>query len=154
MIHETLTQAAEFLIRKGLNHNDFTVTYSPTGGFRVFILDCASDPVGNEIREWLSKNEITLSFVHTKPFTIGLKPFVVPDPGGDKFIEFENGSAIVCGTPPNHEHNTEGTILVLSDGRRVPNAPSNHFKYKDEIVGASVYCTICGKAAIDDLMNF
>ena len=60
------------------------------------------------------------------------------------------GTAFICnGHAKDHTCNEDGGIYLLSDGRRVPDTEENFEKFKEEIVGGSVACTICGHAAID-----
>jgi hypothetical protein len=41
-------------------------------------------------------------------------------------------------------------MRVLANGERIEDTPENEEKYKNEIRGGSVACSICGRAAIDD----
>ena len=64
----------------------------------------------------------------------------------------ENGSAIICGCKKDHECNEVDTVLLLESGERVKDTKENQVKYRNEIRGGSVSCSICGMAAIDNAM--
>lgn len=66
-------------------------------------------------------------------------------------------TAMVCnGHKMNHDHvcNDDASILILSSGERVADTDSNRVKHVKEVVGGSVACSICGRAAIDSAPYF
>lgn len=69
---------------------------------------------------------------------------------GCKIIKIGEATAIICGGKPDHTCNEDGGVILLASGESVEDTPENQEKYKDEIRGGSVCCTICGRAAIDD----
>lgn len=70
-----------------------------------------------------------------------------------QLIKLENGATAFscnCGKNKNHECNEDAAVLLLANGDRVDDTPENNEKYKNEIRGGSVCCSICGHAGIDD----
>lgn len=66
-------------------------------------------------------------------------------------IKIGDSTAFVCncGKQADHECNDDNLILILSDGNRVPDTKENQQKYRNEVRGGSVACSICNRAAID-----
>jgi hypothetical protein len=74
---------------------------------------------------------------------------------GCQIIQLPEGStAIICGGKPDHVCNEDALIYLLKDGERVPVKYEDQKKFTEdhytEIIGGSVACTICGRAAIDN----
>ena len=69
---------------------------------------------------------------------------------GCKIIKIGDATAIICGGKQDHTCDEKGGILMLKSGDRVEDTPANQEKYRHEICGGSVACSICGRAAIDD----
>jgi hypothetical protein len=71
-------------------------------------------------------------------------------------IDLGNGcTAMVCNCiKTDHECNDDNILLLLKDGNRVSATDENRNKYHEEIVGGSVACSICGRAAIDSAPFF
>ena len=70
-----------------------------------------------------------------------------------QLIQLENGAtAFMCNCVKNKDHqcNEDGVVLLLADGNQIEDTKENQEKYQEQIRGASVCCTICGHAAIDD----
>lgn len=63
-----------------------------------------------------------------------------------EIVKIGDASAFVCGHQ-NHKCNSDGSVLLLSNGYEVPDTAENVEKYKDQIRGGSVACSICGKSA-------
>ena len=70
-----------------------------------------------------------------------------------EIIKIGDATAIVCGAPADHECNMDGQLLILSTGERIVHTDEYFKEHFNEIVGGSMYCTICGRAAIDEFMN-
>jgi hypothetical protein len=67
---------------------------------------------------------------------------------GCKVITLESGStAIICGGEPDHVCNEDATVYMLKSGEEIPMTDENFEKFKDQISGGSVACTICGRSA-------
>ena len=73
-----------------------------------------------------------------------------------ELITLPNGAtAFVCNCKKtDHECNGDKCILLLSNGDRVEDNEINRIKYEKQVVGGSVVCAICGKAAIDSAPYF
>ena len=70
---------------------------------------------------------------------------------GCRIIKIGDANAIICGGEPNdHKCNEDSSVLILSDGERMEATDENYDKYKEQITGGSVACSICGRAAIDN----
>ena len=88
-----------------------------------------------------------------------------------RLIEFKDGAtAIICGSKPDHDCDDKGEIIYeFSDGFKgtlfekakqerinlnMCDDDKIYFLYKKDISirGASVSCSICGRAAIDNMM--
>jgi hypothetical protein len=70
---------------------------------------------------------------------------------GCKVIKLgENTTAFICGGKPDHTCDEKAGILMLKSGERVEDTPANQEKYRNDICGGSVACSICGGAAIDN----
>jgi len=69
-----------------------------------------------------------------------------------ELVTLENGSSVfICNcTKKDHECNEEASILLLVDGSRIKNTSENVDEYLSQIVGGSVCCSTCGRAAIDN----
>lgn len=63
-------------------------------------------------------------------------------------VKIGETSAIVCGGESDHVCNSDGIVLLLgTEPYEVPDTEENREKYKDNINGGSVSCTICGRSA-------
>lgn len=70
-----------------------------------------------------------------------------------EIIEIGGHKAFICnGHATDHECNSDDGIILLSGGERVAATEYNEELYRDQIVGGSVACSICGRAAIDEAM--
>lgn len=49
-----------------------------------------------------------------------------------------------------HKCDEMGAVILLQNGAQVNDTPANRFKYRDEIFGMSVACSLCGHALIND----
>lgn len=65
-------------------------------------------------------------------------------------IQIGDSTAIICGGKPDHVCNSEQAIYILQNGEWVEMTDENFEKYQTQIVGGSVVCSICGRAAIND----
>ena len=72
---------------------------------------------------------------------------------GCKIVNLGKTTAIMCGgEPTDHKCNEDLDLLLLENGDRIENTPENYEKHFTEVRGGSVACSICGRAAIDNLM--
>jgi len=72
---------------------------------------------------------------------------------GCKTIKLGEATAIICGgEPSDHKCNEDASILILKNGDRISGTEENNEKHYKELVGGSVCCSICGRAAIDNAM--
>ena len=72
---------------------------------------------------------------------------------GCKQIKLKESTIIMCGgEPTDHKCNDDLAVYLLKNGERVEMTDENFEKYKEEIVGGSVVCSICGRAAIDNAL--
>jgi len=70
---------------------------------------------------------------------------------GCRQFKIGDTTGFICGgEPADHTCNEDATIYILKSGERIPMTDDNFEKYKDEITGGSVACSICGRAMIDN----
>lgn len=70
---------------------------------------------------------------------------------GCKVIKLgSDATAIMCGGKSDHECDEKDSVLLLSNGERVSDTPENWEKYNKDVIGGSVCCSVCGRAAIDN----
>ena len=64
-----------------------------------------------------------------------------------------SGHKIICGLPRDHKCNSDGPGALILDAHPylVPATKENHVKYYEQSSGASVTCSICGRAAYSNL---
>ena len=71
---------------------------------------------------------------------------------GCRYFKVDEITGFICGgEPTDHKCNEDANILILKDGNRIENTPDNYEKHLKDIIGGSVACSICGRAAIDDM---
>lgn len=70
---------------------------------------------------------------------------------GCRTFKIDGITGFICGgEPTDHKCNENMAILILSSGERVEQTDENYEKYRDQITGGSVACSICGRAMIDN----
>ena len=59
-------------------------------------------------------------------------------------------TAFICGGKSDHECDDKASVILLADGSEIEDTPENEERYRGEIRGGSVACSICGRSAISD----
>ena len=69
---------------------------------------------------------------------------------GCRRFKIGEATGFICGGTSKHICDSNLSLLLLENGKRIMDTPDNREKHDGFIVGGSVACSICGRAAIDN----